>query len=259
MIIYEPKGKAYEYSPLALNYFSGCDHNCYYCYVNDQKGRWNPDYNHNVVEIKIDYDRIVKSAKKYKGCEKQILLSFTGDPYCQAENGETSKILEILNNFGHKVAILTKNPEKALKDIELIKSFGNRIKIGTTLTFDNDIHSLEWESGAPIPTSRISGLRQFSEAGVANFISFEPVIIPAQSLNLLSQVIPFVGSVKIGMLNYYKGIYKTIDWAKFLSDAVKILRDNGMDDKFYIKKNLNAYNKGVYLSENETNAEYHHL
>ena len=142
MIIYEPKGKAYEYSPLALNYFSGCDHNCYYCYVNDQKGRWNPDYNHNVVEIKIDYDRIIKSAKKYKGCEKQILLSFTGDPYCQAENGETSKILEILNNFGHKVAILTKNPEKALKDIELIKSFGNRIKIGTTLTFDNDIHSL---------------------------------------------------------------------------------------------------------------------
>ena len=80
-----------------------------------------------------------------------------------------------------------------------------------------------------------------------------------QTLNLISEVIPFVGSIKIGMLNYYKGIYKTIDWAKFLSDAVKILRNNGMDDKFYIKKNLNAYNKGVYLSENETNAEYHHL
>jgi DNA repair photolyase len=259
MGIYMPKGKAYEYSPLALNYFSGCDHLCKYCYVPSILGRWNSDYEHSNVGNQIDYNRIEASAKKYKGCNKQILLCFTGDPYCVAECGETAKVLGILNKYGHKVAILTKNPGKALKDIELIKSFRNRIKIGTTLTFDNDLDSLVWEAGAPIPESRISGLKQFADAGVTTFVSFEPVIVPMQTLHLISQVLPFVDSIKIGMINSYKGIYKTIDWAQFISDSVMMLREAKMDDKFYIKKNLNAYNKGVYLSANETNAEYHHL
>ncbi|MFZ4398548.1 MAG: radical SAM protein [Bacteroidales bacterium] len=254
-----PKGKAYEYSPLALNYFSGCDHLCFYCFVPDTLGRWNTDYEHSTVGNQIDFRKIEASAKKFKGCNKQILLCFTGDPYCIIENGETAKVLKILNKYGHKVAILTKNPGKALKDLDIIKAFGNRIKVGTSLTFDNDLDSLEWEAGAPTPESRINGLKQFADAGVRTWSSFEPVIIPEQSLNLLTQVIPFVDSVKVGMINYYQGIYKTIDWAKFLSDAVSILRKAKMDDKFYIKKNLNAYNKGVYLSANETNAEYHHL
>jgi DNA repair photolyase len=32
-IIYEPTGKAREYSPLAANLYSGCDHNCDFCFV----------------------------------------------------------------------------------------------------------------------------------------------------------------------------------------------------------------------------------
>ena len=33
-IIYEPKGKAREYSPLAVNLYRGCSHGCLYCYAN---------------------------------------------------------------------------------------------------------------------------------------------------------------------------------------------------------------------------------
>ena len=32
-IIYKPKGKAREYSPLAANFYNGCDHGCIYCYA----------------------------------------------------------------------------------------------------------------------------------------------------------------------------------------------------------------------------------
>jgi DNA repair photolyase len=30
--IYEPKGKAREYAPLALNLYESCPHGCKYCY-----------------------------------------------------------------------------------------------------------------------------------------------------------------------------------------------------------------------------------
>ena len=32
-VIYKPKGRALEYSPLALNIYTGCQHSCRYCYV----------------------------------------------------------------------------------------------------------------------------------------------------------------------------------------------------------------------------------
>jgi len=255
--IYEPAGRAREYSPLALNYFKGCDHGCVYCYVPNMLGRFNADYKHEQVVSPKDFNDLEISAKKLQGCDTQILLSFTGDPYCNAENGETAKVLEILNRYGHKVAILTKNPEKALRDIDIIKAFDRRIKIGTTLTFDNDIDSKKWESGASSPESRISGIKEFARLGVTTWVSFEPVIIPNQSLNILKQVVTFVDHVKIGKINNYKGIDKKIDWARFIFEAVRICRDNKM--KFYIKRDLQAFNNGVYLSGNETNMDYLNL
>ena len=172
MNIYEPSGRAREYSPLALNYFKGCDHGCKYCYVPNMMGRFNSNYSHESVILPTDFQKLEQSAKKMQGCEKQILLSFTGDPYCNAETLETRKVLEILNNYNHKVAILTKNPEKALKDIDVIKNFGSRIKIGATLTFDNEFDSKEWEPGASIPKSRIEALLKFSELGIITWASF---------------------------------------------------------------------------------------
>lgn len=257
MNIYEPAGRAREYSPLALNYFKGCDNGCKYCYVPNMLGRFNSNYNHENVIKNIDYDKIEKSAQKMRDCDKQILFSFTSDPYCNAENGETKKILEILNFYGHKVAILTKNPTKATNDIETFKKFGDRIKIGSTLTFDNDIDSREWESGAEMPKQRISGLKTISEQGIKTWASFEPVIIPEQSLNMLKQVSDFISHVRIGKLNNYKGIDKNIDWSKFIFDSVRICRDANLP--FYIKKDLAIHNKNVYLSGNEINEDYLNL
>jgi DNA repair photolyase len=33
LVIYEPKGKAGEYAPLALNLYAGCSHGCTYCFA----------------------------------------------------------------------------------------------------------------------------------------------------------------------------------------------------------------------------------
>jgi DNA repair photolyase len=259
MNIYEPAGRAREYSPLALNYFKGCDHGCLYCYVAPMMKRFNGNYLHSNVITEPDYKKIESSAKKMQGCNKQILFSFTTDPYTVLNNGHTRKVLEILNKYDHKVAILTKGGNRILEDIETFKLFGNRLKVGASLTFSGLKDSSKWESGAALPIERINSLKILAENGIKTWASFEPVIIPEQSLSLLSEVVKFIDHVKIGKINNFQQIDKKIDWAKFIFDSVRILRDANFYDRFYIKKDLLIYNKGVYLSGNETNEDYLNL
>lgn len=257
MHIYEPKGRAREYSPLALNYFTGCDHGCIYCYVPKMMTRFRPEYRHEKVNTSVDFNKIEQSAKKHKGCNKQILLSFTGDPYCNAEAGETTKVLEILNHYGHKVAILTKNPGKALRDMELIKSFGERIKMGATLTSITPHISQYWEPNAPDGSTRINALKKFAVAGVKTWASFEPVYSPIESLLCLEAVAEFVNHIKVGKINNYNGVDKNIDWNDFLHDVVNICENN--DLPFYIKKDLQEYKGGIHLTEDEINQDFLNL
>lgn len=259
MKIYTPSTLAREYSPLGLNYIKGCDHGCVYCYVQIFKWKKDAKYNHSVVSTEIDLDMIEESAKEKQGCNKQIFLSFYSDPYCIAENGQTRSVLEILNKYNHKVVILTKNPEKALKDVDIIKKFGNRIAVGTTLTFIKNEDSLNFEPNAPSPRSRFENIFKFHKFGIKTWVSFEPIIYPEQTLLLLKNVVSFIDFVKIGKVNHFDEEEKKIDYPKFLIDAVNILREANMDDKFYIKKDLAAFNTGAYLSKNELNKNFLNL
>lgn len=254
--IYVPQGRAREYSPLALNFFKGCTHNCLYCYVPSMFKRFNKSYIHAECSANVDFVELENSAKKFQGCDKQILLSFTGDAYCGISQSTTTKVLEILLKYNHKVAILTKGGKRCLQDLELFKKFGDRIKVGATLTLDNDEDSLKWESGAALPSERIETLKILHENGIKTWVSFEPVVIPRQTINLLKKV-SFVDHVKIGKLNNYQGLDKTIDWGKFLFDAVRVCRENNI--KFYIKKDLQAYNRTIFLDGKETDEDYLNL
>ncbi len=255
MRIYEPRGKAREYSPLALNFKSGCSHGCKYCYVPRMFKRFNSNYNHFEVKANFNLLELEKSAKKLQGCDTQILLSFTGDPYCGAFPELTTDVLTILNKYNHKVSILTKGGDRTLSDIDLFKKFGNRIIIGATLTFDNNKDSLDWENGAACPQNRIDTLKILHDNGILTWVSFEPVIIPEQSLNLLKQVL-FVDYVKVGKLNNYNGIDKDINWNDFLCKAVNICRENNLP--FYIKDDLAKFKK-ITLSKIERDKDYFNL
>lgn len=254
--VYEPSGRAREYSPLALNFYKGCTHNCLYCYVPNMLKRFNSSYEHSKCEVSVNYEELEKSASKFEGCEKQILLSFTGDPYCGVNPETTTRVLEILKSHNHKVAILTKGGRRCLNDLDLFKKFGERIKVGATLTCDNDVESKKWESGAALPSERIETLRILHENGVRTWVSFEPVLFPEQTIRLIKKTAPFVDYVKIGKVNHVKG-FESIDWSRFIFEAVRTCRELGLP--FYIKKDLQVFNKGVYLSGDEINEDFFNL
>lgn len=252
--IYQPSGRAREYSPLALNLYKGCTHGCKYCYVPRIFGKWNKSYDHADCQPAFDPSELEKSAAKLQGCGKQILLSFTGDPYCGIDNTPTRQALEILNRYQHHVAILTKGGTRCLKDIDLFRQFGNRIKVGATLTFDNEKDSSEWEPGGATPQDRIDTLRRLHDEGIITWASFEPVIIPEQSLQMLELAAPYLSHCKIGKLNNYNGLDATIDWASFIREAVAICRHHNLP--FYVKDDLATFNQGTPLNPEERDQDY---
>lgn len=259
-VIYTPKGKAREYSPKALNLYMGCSHECKYCYAPNCIRKDKNDY----FCIPAPRKNIVQQLEKQLQSEKinsQVMLSFVGDCYCDStdDNQVTRDVLKVLLKNKVPVSILTKNPRKALRDIDIIKKFGKHIQVGTTLTFIKNKDSREWEPGAPLPKNRVDAMQEIHNNGVKTFASFEPVIIPEQSLSLMRYTSKYniIDVYKIGKLNNYYGLDKKIDWESFLCQAVEIMREN--NNCFYIKKDLAYYDKKSILNEKEIESDYYNV
>ncbi len=80
-VIYEPRGKAREYSDLAVNLFTGCSHACRYCYCpailrkTVDACAFDPQPRKGILRD------LQRDAKKLRGDPREILLSFISDPY----------------------------------------------------------------------------------------------------------------------------------------------------------------------------------
>jgi len=81
-IIYEPSGRAKEYSQLAANLYRGCGHACTYCYAPDAiRERREKFYNLPIARQNI-LKELEKDCIRLGGKEtRPVLLSFTSDPY----------------------------------------------------------------------------------------------------------------------------------------------------------------------------------
>lgn len=258
--IYEPTGAAREYSPLALNYIKGCDHGCVYCYVPKMMKRFNAGYIHSDVYMKEEtvlIKELTASARKFRNSPKQVFLSFLTDPYSHFNNDTklTRKVLEILLDHQIPVSILSKGGYNVLQDMDVIKRFGDNIQVGASLTFTNEEDSLKWEKNGALPKYRFDALRQLHEEGIKTWASMEPVIYPAQSLEIMEITHRYIDAYKIGKLNHLKKHEEKFDWQQFLIDAVGIMRKH--NKRFYIKKDLLEFkHPDLYLSKEETDMDF---
>lgn len=259
-LIYEPRGKAREYSPLALNLYLGCTHKCKYCYAPNCT-RTDREKYYSIPSPRKNIVKNLECELNKNSYKKQVMLSFIGDCYCETtDNNETTReVLKLLLKHRVPVSILTKNPERALKDLDVIKKFGKHIQVGSTLTFYKIKDSMEWEPGAPTPKNRVDALKVFHDEGVRTFASMEPVIIPEQTIQLIKYTAKhnIIDVYKVGKINNYKEMDKYIDWNDFLEKAVELLRGYGKE--FYVKEDLVKCAKNVKLSIEEKTADIHNV
>jgi len=232
--IYEPKGRALEYAPLACNLYRGCGHRCTYCYAPNVLREDREKFHASIAPRPRILAELEKDAAKLHGDPRRVLLSFTSDPY-QPANEEfklTRQAIEILHSHGLCVEILSKGGMRATQDFDLL---GERDRVAATLTSVTGPVSHEWEPGAASPGERVKYLKEAKRQGLVTWASLEPVLDPEQSLEIIRRCHPFIDKFKVGTLNHHP-VAKTIDWKKFGNDAVALLEELGCD--YYIKKDL---------------------
>ena len=243
-IIYEPAGKAREYSPLAANLYKGCAHKCEYCYVPGippykfsktarEDFYSDPQPRANVIK------QLERDAQKFAGDSRPVLMCFTSDPYQPCESGAmiTRQALQIMAEYDLHPQILTKGGAWAVKRDQDVLTRSGAIW-AATLTTDDPDESLAWEPGASLPADRIEALRLAKESGLETWVSLEPVINPDAALRLIDQTHGFVDLFKVGKLNYHPHA-ETIDWTDFLTNVEDRLDHYGLAR--YIKKDLEAF------------------
>ncbi len=201
----------------------------------------------------------LKSQLRHDRFDGQVLMSFIGDCFCETSDRSEAAIecLGVLADTGTPTAILSKGGRRTLLASDAVKRFGTGlVTVGATLTMSDPDLSAAWEPGAASPDERISVLREFRQSGIPTFASFEPVIDPAQSLEMIRRSLDAVDVYKVGKLNNHP-LECEIDWRKFLSDAVRILRDNGKE--FYVKADLRKFADGIGLTVDESDPDAHCL
>ena len=238
-VIYEPKGRALEYSSLACNLYLGCTHSCKYCFapacMRKKPEQWHGTANPRSGVIQSFEKEAAKLSKA--GEKRPILFCFLSDPYQPEEKTQhlTHQALVIVAQYGLKSKILTKGHSDLIEpDLPLMKQADT--ELGITLSFSNDISRKEWEPFASSIEERIETLKRAHSMGIKTWVSMEPVIIPEEALELLEKLGPFVDHWKIGKLNHFPEIEKQVDWISFREKAKTIL--NAQKADYYLKKSL---------------------
>ncbi|MDD8025322.1 MAG: radical SAM protein [Acidobacteriota bacterium] len=239
-VIYEPKGRAREYSELACNLYRGCTHGCRYCYAPSCM-RTSADKWHAKAEPREKVlEMLEKDASRLRGDSRRVLFCFLSDPYQPIERQErlTRRALEIVARNELRSQILTKgSADLILEDLDLMKQSGT--ELGVTLCFSDDETRKAWEPNASTVMDRLSVLRIAHQAGIHTWVSLEPVIDPIQALEVIRTAHGFVDFWKVGKLNHMKDIESQIDWRKFLIEAKRLLDSVGAD--YYVKDDLRRY------------------
>lgn len=159
----------------ALNPYSGCSHGCVYCYApevthSDWKGWRVPGVRQNIAL------RLSKEIGPLKGV---IGIGTSTDPYQYAEKRFelTRQCLEIISHKGMPVNVMTKS-DLFLRDSDILS--GMEHAIGVTITNIDESVSKRTEPGAPLPSVRLSAMKEAVDSGLAVYGLIGPIMSTAE-------------------------------------------------------------------------------
>lgn len=234
-VIYEPRGPAREYAPLAVNLYRGCIHGCSYCYVPAIFRESAEKFHGSVAPRKDILALLQKDIAKLPSPCPRVHLCFTCDPYppTEVEAGITREALLMFRDAGVPVSVLSKAGRRGLRDLDILSAMDS--EVGVTLAWADDAKRRTWEPLAATVEERLEYLAAAHALGVKTWVSMEPVIEPSEALAILPSLLPVCDLVKVGRWNHDERS-KAIDWKPFAVEIKRLLVES--HKPYLLKKGL---------------------
>lgn len=219
--IYNPSGKAGEYSYWAVNFYNGCSARCQYCY--NRKG---------IVAKVLGGDK--PTLKKCLGTEEKakqiffeemhanfpdlrkhgLFFNFVSDPCLPETFGLNFYCIRRCIEVGIPVKVLTKQTWWIDTFLKMRGFFDERyIAIGFTLTGHDEL-----EPGAATNYERIQAMKRLHSTGYKTWASIEPIIDLEASFDMIEKTHEFCHLYKIGLKS--GGKYDKKEVAKFIDGVL---------------------------------------
>ncbi len=153
---------------LTFNPYTGCDHQCIYCYASS----YIPSFS-DCRPKKDQLATLKREAAKLNG--ETISIANSSDPYPRAEAsaGLTRRCLEILAESNCKIQIITKS-DIVVRDDDLLSKVPSTVAL--TITTDDDNMAKLIEPHAPLPSQRLRAAQDLVKSGIPVSVRIDPII-----------------------------------------------------------------------------------
>jgi len=167
----------------SVNPYRGCEHGCIYCFAR-------PSHAYLGLSPGLDFEtRLIArpnvaavlrqelSKPRYKVAT--LAMGTNTDPYqpCERDHGLARACLEVLRDFNHPAAIVTKG-SLIERDLDILSEMAAKglVRVGISVTtLDQDL-SRRMEPRAPTPARRLAVINRLSSAGVPVRLMASPVV-----------------------------------------------------------------------------------
>ncbi|MDD9913873.1 MAG: PA0069 family radical SAM protein [Rhodospirillaceae bacterium] len=179
---------AYNESPdvpfdRSINPYRGCEHGCIYCFARPTHAYYglSPglDFETRLFQKPDAPERLAEELRKPSYKPAFIALGANTDPYQPIERNLliTRRILQVLANFRHPYAIVTKSP-LVIRDIDLIGPMAEAglATVSISVTTLDRVLARQLEPRAPTPAKRLAAIRTLSETGIPTCVLAAPMI-----------------------------------------------------------------------------------
>jgi DNA repair photolyase len=168
---------------ISLNPYRGCEHGCIYCFAR-------PTHSYLGLSPGLDFESKIyakinapelleQELGKKSYIPEPIALGVNTDAYqpCERELRLTRRVLEVLSECEHPVALITKS-SLIERDIDLLRGMAAKRLVAAAVTITTLDHSISrtLEPRAAAPARRLRVIRTLSDAGIPVGVSVAPVI-----------------------------------------------------------------------------------
>ncbi|MBI9055500.1 MAG: hypothetical protein JEY96_16880 [Bacteroidales bacterium] len=240
--IYNPGGKAREYSEWAVNFYNGCSARCEYCY--NRKGRSakvlggdKPTLKKTLIDENTAYE-IFKRELYDHGKEIQktgLFFNFVSDPMLPETFLLNSMAMRLCVTNNIPVKILTKQTwwvDEFIREENHNGTIWNctgtkdKFFIGFTLTGHDEL-----EPGAARNQERIIAMHKLHNHGFKTWASIEPIIDFVSARDMIIRTLGYCDLLKVGLQSGKK--YDVVEAQSFVEWL-----DELQTPKIYLKESL---------------------